>query len=92
MGWFPALRISHVSTAAGAAFWASGFLPSPAMQFAEKHPIRHSEERGDEESLFLLEIIQEGFLASLGMTLLDAFFRKLHSRSSRNKKLGFRHF
>ena len=29
---------------------------------------RHSEERSDEESLILLAIIQEGFLASLGMT------------------------
>jgi hypothetical protein len=44
--------------------------------------IRHSEERSDEESLFLLAIIQEGFLASLqrkasvralGMMALGAF-------------------
>jgi hypothetical protein len=35
--------------------------------------IRHSEERSDEESLFLLAKIQEGFLASLGMTVLGPF-------------------
>jgi hypothetical protein len=35
--------------------------------------IRHSEERSDEESLFLLAKIQEGFLASLGMTDLVHF-------------------
>jgi hypothetical protein len=35
--------------------------------------IRHSEERSDEESLFLLAKIQEGFLAALGMTDLVHF-------------------
>jgi hypothetical protein len=51
--------------------------------------IRHSEERSDEESLFLLSIVQEGFLASLQreasvralrMTALGAFSRGLWSR------------
>jgi hypothetical protein len=31
----------------------------------------------DEESLLLVAIIQEGFLAPLGMTALVAFFRNL---------------
>jgi hypothetical protein len=44
--------------------------------------IRHSEERSDEESLFLLAIIQEGFLASLGMTALGVAFSSLVSRTA----------
>src|ERR1700687_226106 len=39
--------------------------------------IRHSEERSDEESLFLLTTIQEGFLASLGMTRPSEFLSDL---------------
>jgi hypothetical protein len=35
--------------------------------------MRHSEERSDEESLFLLVLTQERFLASLGMTALGPF-------------------
>jgi hypothetical protein len=35
----------------------------------KKSMMRHSEERSDEESLILLATIQEGFLASLGMTV-----------------------
>jgi hypothetical protein len=39
----------------------------------------HSEERSDEESLFFLASSAERFLASLGMTGGEAFFRKLFS-------------
>ncbi len=37
----------------------------------------HSEERSDEESLFLLAFFKERFLASLGMTEPGAFFHSL---------------
>jgi len=35
--------------------------------------MRHSEERSNEESLFCRTKMQEGFLASLGMTTMMAF-------------------
>jgi hypothetical protein len=69
---FPALRNSHGSTGARAAFLAGGLSPSLAIQFTKRLEIRHSEERSDEESLFLLATIQKGFLAPLGMTALGA--------------------
>ena len=43
------------------------------------HFVCHSEERSDEESLFLLAFFKERFLASLGMTEPGAFFRSLCS-------------
>ena len=38
---------------------------------------RHSEERSDEESLFLLAFGEEEFLDALAMTGPEAFFNKL---------------
>jgi hypothetical protein len=43
----------------------------------------HSEERSDEESLFLSAMNAERFLAPLGMTAGTPFLRKLLSRAVR---------
>jgi hypothetical protein len=55
-----------------------GKIPAESLTGCGKtHFVCHSEERSDEESLFLLAFFKERFLASLGMTEPGAFFRSL---------------
>jgi hypothetical protein len=54
--------------------------------------IRHSEERSDEESLFLLAEIQEGFLALLGMTDLVYFSASSEAAPHKDSKYSHRFF
>jgi len=49
----------------------------PPAGCGKTHYACHSEERSDEESLFLLAFFKERFLASLGITEPGAFFRSL---------------